>query len=247
MTESELLNPEVLRTVKPLPEPLEALRGVPQGKHHPEGDALEHTIRSVEALATVRSTLGTEGESIPDYVRVAVLCHDLGKATTTKFFDGDYHAYGHEDESIPLIKKLLPDYVIGSIAAEALVAEHMTPFHLMRGNAPLSSYQRLEARLIDAGASLDDLDLVFRCDLMSRGPDHKESLARIKLFADKIEQVTLAALEAPPAPVVLGRHLIERGFKPGVQFGPILQECYKIQVELELADAKEILDIVLGY
>ncbi|HEX2883792.1 MAG TPA: CCA tRNA nucleotidyltransferase [Candidatus Limnocylindria bacterium] len=64
-----------------LPE-LAALRGIPQGKPLP-GDALDHTLRTAEALPASDPIL-----------RMAGLLHDVGKATT--FADG--HFYGHEVE-----------------------------------------------------------------------------------------------------------------------------------------------------
>jgi tRNA nucleotidyltransferase (CCA-adding enzyme) len=62
-----------------LPE-LAALRGVPQAKALP-GDALEHSLRTVDALPAADPVL-----------RLAGLLHDLGKATTLE----DGHFIGHE-------------------------------------------------------------------------------------------------------------------------------------------------------
>jgi poly(A) polymerase/tRNA nucleotidyltransferase (CCA-adding enzyme) len=67
----------LLRTL--LPE-VAALRGIPQGKPLP-GDALDHTLRTAEALPAEDSIL-----------RLAGLLHDVGKATT--FANG--HFYEHE-------------------------------------------------------------------------------------------------------------------------------------------------------
>jgi len=69
-----------------LPE-VEALKGVPQPpEHHPEGDALKHTLLAVEAVAD------------EDDARVfwAVLLHDIGKSCVTEFRDGRWRAHGHD-------------------------------------------------------------------------------------------------------------------------------------------------------
>jgi poly(A) polymerase/tRNA nucleotidyltransferase (CCA-adding enzyme) len=73
-----------------LPE-LAALRGVPQSKALP-GDALDHSLRTVDALP-------------PDdpVLRLAGLVHDLGKATTL----ADGHFIGHERAGAEIAEQLL--------------------------------------------------------------------------------------------------------------------------------------------
>jgi tRNA nucleotidyltransferase (CCA-adding enzyme) len=73
-----------------LPE-LAALRGVPQAKALP-GDALDHSLRTVDALPAADPTL-----------RLAGLVHDLGKATTL----ADGHFIGHERAGAELAETLL--------------------------------------------------------------------------------------------------------------------------------------------
>jgi tRNA nucleotidyltransferase (CCA-adding enzyme) len=79
-----------------MPE-LEALRGVPQAKAL-AGDALEHSVRTADALPADRPLL-----------RLAGLLHDLGKATTL----ADGHFIGHE--------------VQGATAAEAVLRRLRLP------------------------------------------------------------------------------------------------------------------------
>jgi poly(A) polymerase/tRNA nucleotidyltransferase (CCA-adding enzyme) len=73
-----------------LPE-LAALRGVPQAKALP-GDALDHSLRTADALPADDPTL-----------RLAGLLHDLGKASTL----ADGHFIGHEVEGARLADELL--------------------------------------------------------------------------------------------------------------------------------------------
>jgi poly(A) polymerase/tRNA nucleotidyltransferase (CCA-adding enzyme) len=73
-----------------LPE-LAALRGVPQAKALP-GDALDHSLRTVDALSAEDPVL-----------RLAGLLHDLGKATT----QSDGHFIGHERAGAELAERLL--------------------------------------------------------------------------------------------------------------------------------------------
>ncbi|MBC8327211.1 MAG: hypothetical protein H8E31_00515 [Planctomycetes bacterium] len=71
---------EDLGALRLFPE-LAALRGVPQDPvWHPEGDVFRHTALCLDAAVRIR------GEMADPWVEMlGVLCHDLGKATTTVF------------------------------------------------------------------------------------------------------------------------------------------------------------------
>ena len=52
-----------------------------------------------------------------------------------------------------------------------------------------------------------------------------------------MEQARRLEVEASiPQPIVLGRHLIELGYKPSVAFKAILEACYEAQLEGEFKD-----------
>lgn len=78
-----------------MPE-LDALFGVPQRKeHHPEVDTGIHTLLSLDKTVE----LGGDAET-----RFSALLHDLGKAETPR--DVLPRHIGHEEKSVPLVKKL---------------------------------------------------------------------------------------------------------------------------------------------
>ena len=56
----------------------------------------------------------------------------------------------------------------------------------------------------------------------------------------------LAVEEKADPDVVMGRHLIARGMKPGPEFGVVLQKCRDVQDETGLDDPEKILEEVLG-
>jgi tRNA nucleotidyltransferase/poly(A) polymerase len=94
-----------------LPE-LAALRGVPQGKPLP-GDALDHSLRTVDALSPRDPIL-----------RLAGLLHDLGKATTL----ADGHFIGHEEVGADLAAAVLERLRLPGEATERtvrLIRQHM--------------------------------------------------------------------------------------------------------------------------
>jgi len=41
----------------------------------------------------------------------------------------------------------------------------------------------------------------------------------------------LAVQDSVPKPLILGRHLIDQGLKPGVAFKPILDACFEAQLD----------------
>ena len=43
-------------------------------------------------------------------------------------------------------------------------------------------------------------------------------------------------------PVLMGRHLIEAGYKPGKEFGPILEKAYQYQLDTGCDSIEELLE-----
>lgn len=84
---------------------------------HPEGDAFEHTMYIVDAVAA-------ENEDV--ITRFAALAHDLGKGTTPS--EMLPHHYGHEDRGIEVLDawgKRLPFSTRWRETARFVIAEHM--------------------------------------------------------------------------------------------------------------------------
>ena len=94
-----------------LPE-LAALRGIPQGKALP-GDALDHSLRTADALPATEPLL-----------RLTGLLHDVGKATTL----ADGHFIGHETVGADLVRGLMRRLRFAHAEidhAAHLIAQHM--------------------------------------------------------------------------------------------------------------------------
>ena len=66
----------------------------------------------------------------------------------------------------------------------------------------------------------------------------KEILARqlhnIELFSQRCHALAIA--DAAPKPLILGRHLLQYGMKPGKDFKPLLDACFEAQLSGEFAD-----------
>ena len=50
---------------------------------------------------------------------------------------------------------------------------------------------------------------------------------------------TLGVEHKPPAPILLGRHLIELGVKPGPRMGEILRAIYELQLDGSVATLED--------
>lgn len=80
-----------------LPE-VAALRSVLQcNEFHAEGDAYIHTMLAVEAVE----------DHADQRVFWAVLLHDIGKASTTRFVYGRWRSPGHGEEGASLVPKIM--------------------------------------------------------------------------------------------------------------------------------------------
>jgi tRNA nucleotidyltransferase (CCA-adding enzyme) len=115
----------------------------------------------------------------------------------------------------------------------ALVADAEAPDQLARADAPAKSYRELARRLADADVTPALLASVARA--------HGSTLADRFLAAFS----ALGIPDTGPRDVVLGRHLLARGFAPGPELARILARCRAVQDETGWSDPETILRRVL--
>lgn len=224
-----------------------ALDGVPQEpEFHPEGCVLAHTEMVVAEAALLRT-----GDRQRDLtLMLGALCHDLGKPATTELRDGRIRSAGHEAAGEAPTRSLMGRLRADQRLTEqvvALVQTHLAPTLYPLQGAGRGAYRRLARHLIRGGADIDLLVRVNRADHLGRTTE--DALLRQHpqgdIFRQKVQQ---AGAEAPTAVhgAVMGRHLIERGMKPGRGFGPLLARCLTHQDETGETDPNRILDAVLA-
>jgi tRNA nucleotidyltransferase (CCA-adding enzyme) len=93
--------------------------------------------------------------------------------------------------------------------------------------------RRLARRL--APATLAQWLLVLRADHLGRPPlVSEETRQRIDAWAAAANE--LALRDSAPKPILLGRHLIDAGMKPGPAFRAILDEAFEAQLDGGFAD-----------
>ncbi len=204
---------------------LAALRDCPQDpQHHPEGDVWHHTLHCLDAFADERQD--DRWEDL--VVGCAVLCHDLGKpATTTIDAGGRIRSIGHENKSVGLTESFLGAMTTNrKLIAEVvpLVREHMRPNQLFRAQASAAAVRRLSTRV----DRIDRLVRVARADTFGRPPLPTDSYPAGDWLLSRASELTV--LQAPPKPLVQGRHLRDEGVEPGPQIGVILAEIYEAQI-----------------
>lgn len=212
---------------------LAALRGVPQDDNwHPEGDVFDHTALCLDHAATLRDRIPR-----PLVFMLAVLFHDLGKAPTTAWKTGRMRAHGHDTGGEELARtacgRLTRESGIADEVA-ALVRLHLRPGQLQAQGAVSDAAVRrlaLEAdlRMLVAVADADGRGRVLPA---SAGGDSHWLL-------DHAER--LRVRDAAPKPLLLGRHLIDLGVKPGRELGQLLAAVFERQLDGDIATLDEAL------
>ncbi len=206
---------------------------------HPEGDVFVHTLHCVDSLV---NTL--EWRNYSDQQRsvlmFAVMCHDLGKARCTRFAEkrGELRwiSPGHDQES-----GWLSESILTRIGAPTLVREKVRKLvenHHFLNSFPDSfpsntSLRRLSRRI--SPATTEELRQVMLADHKGRPP--LNSSAQEKRLADfKIRICELELKDSVPKPLLLGRHLIDKGMEPSPEFKQILDKAYEAQLDGEFSD-----------
>lgn len=216
-----------------------ALDGLPQEPEwHPEGDVFVHTGHCLDALVGLPAWVNGDART-RRILSLAVLAHDFGKATTTHQAERRrqirWVSPGHEAAGAPLTESFLQ-----RIGAPHELVEHVRPLvvnHLAHhhGQAHFrdTAVRRLARKI--APASLNELIAVMTADHLGRPPlIAEESLRRIEDLRAVAER--LAVADQAPKPIVLGRHLIALGMKPGPHFKPALDAAFESQLDGAFAD-----------
>ncbi len=226
---------------------LEAIIAVPQNpKWHPEGDVWTHTMMALDVMAR---ELGMRNEElgIKENQKLmflfAILCHDLGKATTTTIeADGRIRSIGHEYAGLAPTKSFLYRLTHAHDFIESilpLVEHHLKPSQFYAQGAKSTAIRRLATKV-----NIEELVFLAKADFLGRNtPEAKSGIYKAGewlLTQAKALQVTTA----PPPPLLQGRDLIALGLTPSARFGEVLDAVYEQQIEGKLQSQEEALEYV---
>jgi tRNA nucleotidyltransferase (CCA-adding enzyme) len=117
-------------------------------------------------------------------------------------------------------------------AVLGITAHHLKPGSFMKATPPASdgAFRRL-AQKVD----MELLARVAESDCEGRGGGFDcSSMGR---FLERAR--SLGVENRPPAPIVLGRHLLELGMTPGPEVGAILKQIYERQLDGEVTSLEE--------
>ena len=219
---------------------LAALVDCPQEPEwHPEGDVWTHTLLVIDEARDP----GIDGLPYPQQVTVMLgaVCHDFGKPATTAFIDGRIRSLDHEEQGVPPARAFLDRLNVHTLGGYdvrsqvlGLVAHHLKPG--MWHAAPRvgdGAFRRL-ARKVD----LELLARLARADCEGRGGGFDCSAT--DWFLRRAQ--ALGVEHAPPAPILMGRHLLALGVPPGPGVGSILKQVYERQLDGRVTTLEEATD-----
>jgi tRNA nucleotidyltransferase (CCA-adding enzyme) len=212
---------------------------------HPEGDVFIHTQLVIDQARQIIDDL-----DYPQQVTVMLgaLAHDFGKPATTEFLEGHWRSRGHEEGGVGPTTLFLDRLNLHSLEGYdvrkrviAIVKDHLKPgeFYKKRDEIGDGAFRRLARR-----CEPELLYRVAKADSLGRNPEWipREKWYDAKAqewFIQKARELEVAL--APPAPFLMGRHLIELNVAPGPKMGEITRAVYEMQLDgvvRNLDDAK---------
>lgn len=216
---------------------LKALVGCAQEHEwHPEGDVWVHTLLVVDQARTRIDDLD-RGKAVA--IMLGAVCHDLGKPAATIFKDGRIRSPGHEEGGVEPAMRVLDTLNVHTLdgydvrhTVAGLTAHHLKPGMFYKSPTPVTdgAFRRLAQKV--------DLELLARLaksDCLGR-TGYFDCTA-MDWFLDRAR--ALGVEHAPPAPIVLGRHLLELGVRPGPEVGVLLKKIYERQLDGEFTSLEQ--------
>jgi tRNA nucleotidyltransferase (CCA-adding enzyme) len=238
----ELLQ-KLTKLEKLFPE-IASLVDVPQDPEwHPEGDVFVHTLLTIDRARELIEAL-----SYPRKVTVmlAAVAHDFGKPPTTKFLEGRWRSRGHEEAGVGPTESFLDRLNVHTIEGydvrsqvTALVREHLKPgeFFKKKDEVGDGAFRRLARKC--------ELDLLYRVASADSLGRNAEWVPKEKWYDTKAQEwfITrareLEVAQAPPNPILLGRHLLELGVQPGPRMGELTRAVYEMQLDGRVTNLEE--------
>ncbi|MBM4118342.1 HD domain-containing protein [bacterium] len=212
---------------------LAAMIGCPQDPDwHPEGDVWTHTLLVVDAAARLR----TGDRRLDLALMFGALCHDLGKPLTTHRKQGRILSPGHTEAGEEPARRFLGRLTQDGELIEAVlrfVRLHLRPaeFYRVREEIGDGAIRRLATEV-----NIVELVLLARADHLGRTT--ADALAGEFPAGDWLlaKAAELAVEREAPAPLLMGRHLLEAGWQPGPAVGEAVNAAYEAQLEEAFVD-----------
>ena len=211
------------------PELLALVGCAQEPEWHPEGDVWVHTLQVVDQART-------RIDDLPRPQQIAIMlgavCHDFGKPKTTAFLDGRIRSIDHEEQGVEPATLFLDRLNVHSIEGYdvrhqvlGLTAQHLKPgmWFKVKDEVGDGAFRRLAQKV--------DLELLARLaksDCLGREPGTFNCEA-MDWFLERAR--VLGVEHRAPGPMLLGRHLLDLGLKPGPRMGELLKAVYEQQLD----------------
>jgi tRNA nucleotidyltransferase (CCA-adding enzyme) len=202
---------------------------------HPEGDVWTHTLLVADKARELNGDLDR-----PRLITIMLgaLCHDLGKPATTAVIDGRIRSMNHEEAGVEPTLRLLDRLNIHTIdgfdvrsQVVGLVAQHLKPGMFRKADQVGDGAFRRLAQKVD----VELLARLARADCLGRAGSF--DCSAMDWFLERAR--ALGVEHEPPKPLLLGRHLLALGLKPGPRVGEILKAVYEKQLDGEIKTVEE--------
>ena len=198
---------------------------------HPEGDVWVHTLLVIDRARERIDDLPRPQQLA---IMLGAVCHDFGKPATTAFIEGRIRSRDHEAEGVAPAIAFLDRLNVHSFDGYdvrhqvlGLVAHHLKPgmWRTARDGVGDGAFRRL-ARKVD----LELLARLAKADCLGRTGEF--DCTAMDWFLERAR--ALGVQHGPPPPILLGRHLLELGVRPGPELGRLLKQVYERQLEGEV-------------
>jgi tRNA nucleotidyltransferase (CCA-adding enzyme) len=188
-----------------------------------------HTLQVIDQARTRVDDLRRPERIV---MMLGAVCHDFGKPATTAFLDGRIRSIDHEEQGVAPATTFLDRLNVRSIDGYdvrrqvlGLVAQHLKPgmWFKVRNEVGGGAFRRLSRKV--------DLELLARlakADCLGRAPGTFNCDA-MDWFLERAR--SLGVEHRPPAPILLGRHLLELGMPEGPRMGEVLKAVYEQQLD----------------
>ena len=224
---------EIGVTLALLPE-MHALIDCPQEPEwHPEGDVWVHTLMVIDQA---RQGNGDLDRARLASIMLAAVCHDLGKPATTAVIDGRIRSLAHEEAGVEPATRLLDRLNVHSLdgfdvraQVLGLTAHHLKPgaFYKVRDELTDGAFRRLALKV-----DMELLARIAKADCRGRTGDF--DCSAMDWFLERAR--ALGVEHKPPAPILMGRHLLELGMESGPAMGELLKAVYELQLDGVVSD-----------
>lgn len=203
---------------------LTAMVGVTQNEFHAY-PVWEHTLIALGNLPP--------GASLT--LRLATLCHDIGKPPAKGIGDdGRIHFYGHAETGAEITRRLMTRLKFSNdeiAAVTKLVVQHMR----IGEYKPLWTDAAVRRLIRDLGPHLDDLFEIHRVDVSALSPEHTD-ISRARELRARMAPIQEAQDISTLTSPLNGQELMARlGLRPGKQLGAVKEYLVNEVVEGRLA------------